>query len=41
MGDNTETTLPVLVFTETGILGDVPGLGRLVIDDDRAVTSGG
>jgi hypothetical protein len=34
MGDNTETTLPVLIFTETGILGDVPGLGRLVIDDD-------
>jgi hypothetical protein len=34
MGDNTETTLPVLIFTETGILGDVPGLGRLVIDND-------
>jgi hypothetical protein len=38
MGDNTETTLPVLIFTETGILGDVPGLGRLVIDDDSAVS---
>jgi hypothetical protein len=38
MGDNTETTLPVLVFTETGILGDVPGLGRLVIDDDSGVS---
>jgi hypothetical protein len=38
MGDNTETTLPVLIFTETGILGDVPALGRLVIDDDSAVS---
>jgi hypothetical protein len=37
MGDNTETTLPVLIFTETGILGDVSGLGRLVIDNDVAV----
>lgn len=27
-----ETTLPVLVFTETGVKGDVPALGRLVID---------
>jgi hypothetical protein len=35
MGDNTETTLPVLIFTETGILGDVPGLGRLVVDNDE------
>jgi hypothetical protein len=38
MGDNTETTLPVLIFTETGILGDVPGLGRLVIDNDSTVS---
>jgi hypothetical protein len=37
MGDNTETTLPVLIFTETGILGDVPGLGRLVVDNDSSV----
>jgi hypothetical protein len=36
MGDNTETTLPVLIFTETGILGDVPALGRLIVDEDDA-----
>jgi hypothetical protein len=37
LGDNTETTLPVLVFTDTGVKGDVPALGRLVVDDDQAV----
>lgn len=37
LGDNVETTLPALIFTETGIKGDVPALGRLVIDDDSAV----
>jgi len=30
---HTETSRPVLVFTETGIAGDVPALGRLVVTD--------
>lgn len=34
LGDNVETTLPVLVFTDTGVTGDVEALGRLVIDND-------
>lgn len=34
---HTETTLPVLVFTETGIPGDVPALGRLVLTDGSGV----
>ena len=37
LGDNVETTLPVLVFTEASIPGDVPALGRLVIDEDQGV----
>lgn len=36
LGDNTETTLPALVFTDTGVKGDWYGLGRLVIDNDDA-----
>lgn len=36
LGDNVETTLPLLVFTDTGVTGDAPGLGRLVIDNDSA-----
>lgn len=36
LGDNTETTLPCLVFTEASVPGDVPALGRLVIDNDDA-----
>ena len=36
LGDNVETTLPALVFTEASVGGDVPALGRLVIDDDSA-----
>ncbi len=32
--DHTETTLPVLIFTESTIKGQAPGLGRLVIDND-------
>lgn len=36
LGDNTETTLPALVFTEASIPGDVAALGRLVIDNDVA-----
>lgn len=35
LSDHVETTLPVLVFTETGIKGDVPALGRLVVDNDN------
>lgn len=30
---HSETTLPALVFTETGVKGDVPGLGRMVVED--------
>jgi len=33
-GDNVETTLPALVFTEADVDGDVPALGRLVVDND-------
>lgn len=36
LSDHAETTNPVLVFTETGITGDVPALGRLVVDEDDA-----
>jgi hypothetical protein len=36
LGDNPETTLPWLVFTEASIPGTWPGLGRLVVDDDSA-----
>ncbi len=35
LGDHVETTFPCLIFTETGLAGDVPGLGKLVIDDDQ------
>lgn len=34
--DHTETTLPALVFTETGIKGDMPAVGKLVIDNDQS-----
>jgi hypothetical protein len=34
---DTETTLPVLIFTETGVKGDVPGLGRLLVDEIQGV----
>jgi hypothetical protein len=33
--DRAETTLPVLIATETGILGDVKATGQLVIDNDN------
>lgn len=36
LADHTETTLPVLVFTETGVTGDAPALGRLIVDEDGA-----
>lgn len=36
LGDNVETTLPVLIFTDTGVLGDAWGLARLVTDNDDA-----
>jgi hypothetical protein len=35
LGDNVETTLPALIFTDS-VPGDVEGLGRLVIDEDQA-----
>lgn len=40
LGDNVETTLPALVFIETGVTGDAPALGRLVIDNDSAEAQG-
>jgi hypothetical protein len=36
LGSNSETTLPWLVFTDTGIDGDLPALGRLVVTDSSA-----
>jgi len=36
LGDNTETSLPALIFSETGVAGDWDGLGRLLIDNDAA-----
>lgn len=36
LSDHVETTLPVVGFTETGIKGDMPGLVRLVVDNDAA-----
>lgn len=35
LSDHTETTLPVLTFTETTVDGDVPALLRLVVDEDQ------
>lgn len=37
LGDKAETTLPYVSQVETAIKGDVPALGRLVIDEDQAV----
>ena len=34
LADHTETTLPELIFTETGIKGDYPGRVRIVVDED-------
>jgi hypothetical protein len=39
LGDNVETTLPCLRFTDT-IPGDVDALGRLEIDNDQATAQG-
>jgi hypothetical protein len=36
LGDNTETSLPWLVFTEASVPGTWPALGRLVVDNDDA-----
>lgn len=36
LSDHSETTLPVLRFTEASIPGDVPALGRLVVDNDSS-----
>jgi hypothetical protein len=38
LSDHVETTSPVLVFTEAGagVTGDVPALGRLMLDEDQA-----
>jgi hypothetical protein len=36
LGDNTETTLPALVFTEATVAGDTRARARLVIDEDQA-----
>lgn len=40
LDDHAETTLPVLVITEADIPGDMPALGRLVIDNDVAQAQG-
>ena len=37
-GDNVETSLPCLIFTEASIPGDAPGRGRLVIDEDSGAS---
>lgn len=37
LADKAETTLPYVSQVETGIKGDVPALGKLVIDEDQAV----
>jgi len=37
--DHAETTLPALIFTETTLVGDAPGLGKLVVDNDDATNS--
>jgi hypothetical protein len=39
LSDHAETTLPYLTFTETSLAGDVPGLGRLVVDNDDATNN--
>jgi hypothetical protein len=39
LGDNTETTLPALVFTEASVPGEFDALGRLVIDNDDATNN--
>ena len=38
LSDHVETSLPVLIFTEASVAGDVPALGRLVIDEDQGVS---
>lgn len=35
LGDNVETTLPELIFTDTGVTGNYPGRVRVVIDEDQ------
>lgn len=35
--DHAETTLPCVIGVDTAVGGDVPALGRLVIDDDQGV----
>ena len=34
--DHVETSSPCLIFTEASVAGDVPALGRLVIDNDES-----
>lgn len=36
LSDHAETSLPVLIFTEASIPGDVHALGRLLIDEDQS-----
>lgn len=38
LADNTETSAPYMAFTYTGIQGEVPALGKLVIDEDQGQT---
>jgi hypothetical protein len=37
--DNVETALPVLTFTLANVKGDVPALGRLVVDNDTGAAA--
>lgn len=36
LGDNTETTLPALIFSEASIPGDLHALGRILADNDSS-----
>lgn len=38
LADNTETSAPVITFTHTGIAGEVPALGKLLVDEDQGQT---
>jgi hypothetical protein len=38
LADNTETSAPYMSFTHTGIQGEVPAFGKLMVDEDQAQT---
>lgn len=39
LADHVETNIPVLIWTETAIPGDVPALGSLVVDNDQVTAN--